>query len=339
MYDEITEYIDGRYLSPMEAAWRLLQLQSFPLCGRNHTVERLSVHTENQQKIIFDENNIEESLNNSETTLTAWFKLNEVDDFATKIKYANIPKYFRFKDKKWIKRSRNKKHETIGRLNVVSPKDSERFFLKLILNRVKGATSFKDLRTYENITYSTYRETAIVMGLIEHETQIYNIFEEACQIMLPIQLRKFFASFLLCENIEGFIIWEKYKKFFTEDFIENKENKALSHINQILITEEMSCKDFGLPEPNNFEIKTSDECDVEVINYCKQKFNNMYGELNVDQKHIFEQIISQRTKIHFIDGPSESGKTFLYKTLIYYFISIKKNFIYGLDRYSFNFVT
>ena len=64
-----------------------------------------------------------------------------------------------------------------------------------------------DLRIYENITYSTYRETVIVMGLIEHETQIYNIFEEACQIMLPIQLRKFFASFHLCENIEGFIIW------------------------------------------------------------------------------------------------------------------------------------
>ena len=102
------------------------------------------------------------------------------------------------------------------------------------MNRVKGAASFEDLRTYENITYSTYRETAIGMGLIEHETQIYNIFEEACQIMLPIiQLCKFFASFLLCENIEGFIIWEKYKKFFTEDFIENKEDKALSYINQI----------------------------------------------------------------------------------------------------------
>ena len=56
------------------------------------------------------------------------------------------------------------------------------------------------------------------MGLIEHETQIYNIFEEACQIMLPIQSRKFFASFLLCENIEGFIIWNKYEKFVTKHF-------------------------------------------------------------------------------------------------------------------------
>ena len=46
IYDEITQYIDGRYFSPMEAAWRF---QKFPLCGRSHKVERLSVHTENQQ--------------------------------------------------------------------------------------------------------------------------------------------------------------------------------------------------------------------------------------------------------------------------------------------------
>ena len=30
VYDEITQYIYGRYLSPMEAAW---PLQPFPLCG------------------------------------------------------------------------------------------------------------------------------------------------------------------------------------------------------------------------------------------------------------------------------------------------------------------
>ena len=70
------------------------------------------------------------------------------------------------------------------------------------------------------------------MGLVEHETQIYNIFEESCQIMLPFQLRKLFATFLLCENIQGNIIEEKYKQFFTEGFIENKEDKALGHINR-----------------------------------------------------------------------------------------------------------
>ena len=86
----------------------------------------------------------------------------------------------------------------------------------------------------------------------------------------------------------------------------------------------MSCKDFCLPEPNKVEMKKPDECDAKVIKYCEQKFNNIYTKLNVDQKYIFEQIISQKTKIHCIDGPGGSGKTFVYKTLKYYFISIKK---------------
>ena len=128
------------------------------------------------------------------------------------------------------------------------------------------------------------------MGLIEHETQILNIFEEACHIMLPIQLRTFFANFLICENIQGNIIWEKYKKYFTENFIDQKENKALTHINQILSTEDMSCKDVSLPEPHKIYIKEIDENDKEMINYCKQKFNNTYPQLNDDQKYIFEQI-------------------------------------------------
>ena len=110
--------------------------------------------------------------------------------------------------------------------------------------------------------------------------------------------------------------------------IENKEDKALSHINQILKTEEMSCKDFCLPEPNKLEMKKPDECYAKVIKYCEQKFNNIHTKLNVDQKYIFEQIISQKTKIHFIDGPGGSGKTFVYRTLIYYFISMKKEKFY-----------
>ena len=59
------------------------------------------------------------------------------------------------------------------------------------------------------------------MGLIVHETKIYNIFEEAYQIMLPIKLREFFASFLLCESIKGFTM-RKIKNIFHERLLKIK---------------------------------------------------------------------------------------------------------------------
>ena len=85
----------------MEAAWRL---QEFPICFRSHSVVRLAVHTENQQQIIFEEINPGVALNNWKTTLTAWFDLNKIDDFAKNINYINIPQYYVFNNQSnaWV---------------------------------------------------------------------------------------------------------------------------------------------------------------------------------------------------------------------------------------------
>ena len=47
----------------------------------------------------------------------------------------------------------------------------------------------------------------------------------------------------------------------------------------------------------------------------------MQIQLNDDKKDIFKTIRENNDKIHIIDGPGGPGETFLYKTLIYYFIS------------------
>ena len=90
--------------------------------------------------------------------LTAWFKLNQKDDFAKNIKYVNIPEYYIFNNqtKSWNKRKYMKRNIAIGRLNVVSPKDQERFFLKLKLNKVKGKISFDDIKTFNGVKYHSF---------------------------------------------------------------------------------------------------------------------------------------------------------------------------------------
>ena len=79
VYDEISEYLDCRYISPMEVAWRI---QELPICERSHAIIKLAVHLENQHNVVFSEDNIDLENLNKETTLTAWFKLNKIDTFA-----------------------------------------------------------------------------------------------------------------------------------------------------------------------------------------------------------------------------------------------------------------
>ena len=67
----------------------------------------------------------------------------------------------------------------------ISPKNTKRFYLKLLLYKVEGATSFEDSLTVNKTLYETYKEAAVASGLIEDDEQIYKIFDEACKIMLP----------------------------------------------------------------------------------------------------------------------------------------------------------
>ena len=253
-----------------------------------------------------------QALRNRETTLTAWFKLNKIDKLAKNIKYVEIPRYYGFTNSKlWKRRERNPQFDAIGRLNIVSPKDIERFFLKLLLNRVKGATSFNDLRTYNNILYR------------RRFPNLCFFFYEASNVMLPFQLRKFFAWFILAENIPGNLIWNKFKQFLTEDFKDNKENNALSHIQNILKTEDNSCKDYSLPEPTINSLGESPENSA----YSKNLFEILFNQLTTDPRLIFTEIVNDKNKIYFIDGPGGSGKTFIYKTLIHYFLSLNKKIL------------
>ena len=85
-----------------------------------------------------------------------------------------------------------------------------------ILHRIKGAICFNDFKTYEGVTYNHFKEIAAAMGLVESDTEILNIFEEACAIMMPIQLRTFFAWFVLSDSfVLSFENWNKFKEYRT----------------------------------------------------------------------------------------------------------------------------
>ncbi len=78
--DEIKKYLDCRYVSTSEAAWRIFK---FDMHERFPTVERLQYHLPNQQMVLFaddDDDDVQEvatRLAISRTMLTEWFKTNQ----------------------------------------------------------------------------------------------------------------------------------------------------------------------------------------------------------------------------------------------------------------------
>lgn len=114
------------------------------------TIQRLQVHLPNEQCITFGANsNLATVLDTDRvrrTTLTEYFEANRMYKLARC--YADLPTTFRWDPsmKKWIIRQRG-----IGIGRVVFP--GERYFLRMLLNSVKGARSYEELRTYNGRIY------------------------------------------------------------------------------------------------------------------------------------------------------------------------------------------
>ena len=88
----------------------------------------------------------------------------------------------------------------------------------------------------------------------------------------------------------------------------------------------MSCSNFSLQEP---KISLhNNNTNIEIEKLSKIFSTEFINKLTEDQRQIFDYIInSNKENMFYIDGSGGSGKTFLYKTLIYYFISIGKKLL------------
>ena len=88
------------------------RLLDYVLHETSHTIKCLAEHGENAQEVYFKEGQQNERLNkNVETTLTAYFKLNQIDSDARNYSYSEIPIHYTFDEKlkTWNRRKKSKK--------------------------------------------------------------------------------------------------------------------------------------------------------------------------------------------------------------------------------------
>ena len=78
------------------------------------------------------------------------------------ILYPDFPKYYVWNksQKIWTNRVRKGK-SNIGRIYIVNPSEGEKYYLRMLLYHVSGATSFKELRSFNGIDQLTFKNTAI----------------------------------------------------------------------------------------------------------------------------------------------------------------------------------
>lgn len=61
--------------------------------------------------------------------------------------------------------------QSIGRLYNVHPSSCELYYLRFLINHLKGPTSFKDILTVNGKEYKKFKESCVARGLLEGDEE------------------------------------------------------------------------------------------------------------------------------------------------------------------------
>ena len=214
--DEIKRFVNSRFITASECMWRFF---AFDVHGHDPSIQRLAVHDQNQQSVIFTENSVKQALESAKkTTLLGWFQLNHRVVSAQQFKYHEIPEHFVWNSTscQWTERKRGK---CTGRMYTTNPWQGERYYLRMLLHHVPGAMSFKDLKTLpDGFQCETYKDTVVQLGLLATDDEWDECLSEASSSFLPFQIHSLFVTILVFdEPQEPHDLWIKYKKEMGDD--------------------------------------------------------------------------------------------------------------------------
>ncbi|XP_074282719.1 uncharacterized protein LOC141607259 [Silene latifolia] len=169
--DEIETFLKCRYVSASEACWRMF---AFEIQYKQPHVQHLTYHLETEQDVFFDDSEAPDDVLNrvgdAITTHTEWMTTNQKHEDACQLTYAEFPTKWVWDNngKIWTRRQKGFK---IGRIYFANPNSEESYYLRLLLNIVKRAKCFPDLRIVDKVVHPTYKSACNSLSLLDGDDE------------------------------------------------------------------------------------------------------------------------------------------------------------------------
>lgn len=225
--NEVKDYVDCRYISACEAVWRLL---GYPIHYRDPPVERLPFHLEGEQTMCFKDGDYIPDLKEKQTVahskFLAWMDFNKKHPEARKYLYAEFPQHYVYDvpERRW--KDRQKARRKIGRIYHVPPGTGALYHLRIMLNHIRGATCFEDLRTVNGVVYETYRDACYALGLLDDDAEYIDGIKEAFFWGGGYYLRQLFSMLLMSNSMSRpKHVWENTWMYLSDDIIIRMRNQ------------------------------------------------------------------------------------------------------------------
>ncbi|XP_048622956.1 uncharacterized protein LOC106441802 [Brassica napus] len=323
--DEFKDFFDCRYVSACE-----VEKLSFHLPGKQHVIFR----GKDKMEAVVSRKLIEN------TMFLAWFELCKIDSLAKTLTYAQIPNFFTY-DKKLKKFKRRKRGFSLGSINYAPRKQEDSYYLRVLLNIVRGPTSYEDIKTFEGVLYESYKEACCARGLLDDDHEYIDDLLKRSYDSSASDLRQCFAMMLNNDSLASpENVWEHTWECLSEDIEynrriyfkrpglvlsdEEKQNYALQEIEKLLRHNGDSLERFtNMPKVPKSSINDSNVLILDERSYSREVLLEILErdvpKMTDEQRRIFDEILDAVTKgtggSFFVYGFGGTGKTFLWKLL------------------------
>ncbi|XP_074371969.1 uncharacterized protein LOC141712794 [Apium graveolens] len=247
--------------------------------------------------------------------------------------YDEIPRFYVWNDgeRKWTMRKRGFQ---IGRLCYAHHSTGEPWFLRLLLTKVRGATSFDSLRTVNGVCYSTFRDACKEYGLLDDDKEWHEVLTQASAGGLPPQVRQLFVHIIVnCKVTDLKTLWSTHWKSMVDDILLRQRQScpntlftlndtqlqfyALGEIDELLRSVGKSLKKFDqLPQPPRRYLNNgTNNLIIEETSYDTKKMEyetvKLLHDCTEEQRKIYNAVIqsidSNVGGIFFIYGSGGCG--------------------------------
>ncbi|XP_074363854.1 uncharacterized protein LOC141704500 [Apium graveolens] len=326
--DEISAYFDGRYLCGeyLCGTFAISPSKSKELHFRaNESLAKVAAREKYRQ-----------------SKLEAFFQLNGVDEDARQYTYDEIPQHYVWNDsaRQW---NRRKRGFQIGRICYTHHNSGESWFLRLLLTKVCGTTSFKSIRTVNGVHFDTFREACKEYGLLEDDNEWHEVLSQCAKGGLPPQIRQLFVHIIVnCKVTDIKNLWSCHWKHMIEDILLRRrrlvkndklilnekqlEFYALGEIHELLRSIGKSLKIFDqLPQPPDSYLNFgNNNLVLEEANYdvlqMKVEYEKLLQSCNQEQMQVHNIVLRSINSgdggLFFVYGSGGCEKTYLWGTLI-----------------------
>ncbi|WOH02486.1 hypothetical protein DCAR_0521875 [Daucus carota subsp. sativus] len=207
----------------------------------------------------------------------------------------------------------------IGRLFYTNHSSGELWYLRLLLTKVRGPTSFKDLRTVNGKLCQTFQEACKEYGLLDDDNEWHQVLQQCSSCGLAPQIRELFVHIMVnCRVTDLKKLWNDHSVHMTDDIvlIRRKLPKSIGK----------SLNDFNdMPQPpRNYLDCGLNNLIIEETSYnldlMAEEHKSLISEMNEEQLQVYNAIMDSLQKtdggFFFVYGSGGCGKTYLWKTLI-----------------------